>query len=56
LRLYRISACLLDESKARGLVGVQRPLAPVGLLGLFNIAPDLDTLLARLHANDLLPD
>jgi hypothetical protein len=46
----------LDESKARGLVGVQRPLASVGLLGLFNIASDLDTLLARLRANDLLPD
>jgi|SRR4051794_22224198 anti-sigma B factor antagonist len=28
---------------------VQRPLASVGLLGLFDIAPDLDTLLARLR-------
>jgi hypothetical protein len=29
---------------------VQRPLASVGLLGLFDVAPDLDTVLARLRA------
>jgi anti-sigma B factor antagonist len=28
---------------------VQRPLASAGLLDHFDIAPDLDTLLARLH-------
>jgi anti-sigma B factor antagonist len=28
---------------------VQRPLALVGMLGLFDIAPDLDSLLARLR-------
>ena len=35
---------------------VQRPLASVGLLGLFDIAPDLDTLLAQLRTVEPLPD
>lgn len=35
---------------------VQRPLAAVGLLGLFDIAPDLDTLLAQLRTVEPLPD
>src|SRR4051795_5132624 len=35
---------------------VQRPLASVGLLGLFDVAPDLDTLLARLRTVEPSPD
>ena len=35
---------------------VQRPLASVGLLGLFDITPDLDTLLARLRTNEPVSD
>ena len=35
---------------------VQRPLASVGLLGLFDIAPDLDTLLAQLRTVEPLSD
>jgi anti-sigma B factor antagonist len=35
---------------------VQRPLASVGLLGLFDIAPDLGTLLGQLRTNENLSD
>jgi hypothetical protein len=35
---------------------VQRPLASVALLGLFDIAPDLDTLLARLRTSEPVSD
>jgi len=35
---------------------VQRPLAMAGLLDHFDIAPDLDTLLARRKANKPVTD
>jgi anti-anti-sigma factor len=35
---------------------VQRPLGLIGLLGLFDIAPDLDTLLARLRTSEPVSD
>ena len=35
---------------------VQRPLGLIGLLGLFDVAPDLDTLLAQLRTIESLSD
>jgi anti-sigma B factor antagonist len=35
---------------------VQRPLGLIGLLGLFDLAPDLDTLLAQLRTIEAVSD
>jgi anti-anti-sigma regulatory factor len=35
---------------------VQRPLASAGLLGLFDVFPDLETLLARLRTAEPVSD